>query len=77
MLAAPFAMTMARLNKRRIDLKAHPATKTTAANRLFHLKQSTADAVVSKVESITRMKTDFLFSQHFNLCGSRIADCNF
>jgi hypothetical protein len=51
-------------------------------NASAHEESLTADAVVSKVESITRMKTDFLptlnsstFHQ-LNFWRRRIADCN-
>ena len=38
MLAAAVAMTMARLQKRRINFKTHAATKAAATDRLFHAK---------------------------------------
>ena len=41
MLAATFAMTVARLNEWRINFKSHSATKTTPANALAHSRLST------------------------------------
>lgn len=38
MLAAAVAMTVARLQKRRIDFKTHATTQAAATDRLFHAK---------------------------------------
>ena len=38
MLAAAVAMTVARLQKGRVDFKTYAATQTTATDRLFHAK---------------------------------------
>jgi hypothetical protein len=50
MLAATFAMTVARLNKWRINFKPHAATQTTPANDLAHLGLSITSFQLSTSE---------------------------
>ena len=47
MLAATFAMTVARLNEWRINFKPHAATQTTPANALAHPRLSTINSQLS------------------------------
>jgi hypothetical protein len=47
MLAATFAMTVARLNEWRINFKPHAATQTTPANALAHSRLSTINYQLS------------------------------
>jgi len=58
MLAATFAMTVARLNQWRINFKPHAATQTTPSNGSFH---STGLVMVARGNNgaVTRDKTLF------------------
>jgi hypothetical protein len=47
MLAATFAMTVARLNEWRINFKPHAATQTTPANALAHPRLSSSNYQLS------------------------------
>jgi hypothetical protein len=69
-----------KLKRRRADLvvRRRRGKIMQGLNVSAHEESLTADAVVSKVESITRMKTDFLPTLNFQLFSnstSAVADC--